>query len=930
MARKIELEVEVGGIGKINSEIDKLQSNLSEMKTQLKGFKEGSDEFNRLSQSISQTESELRNLGGAIEETTQEQITLNQQIGEAEDKLMLMAQAGDTSSQAYRDLIEEVGKMKKIQMDTNAQVDRAAAGFAGKLTLGVQRVAAAYQVGMAATQMFGVESEKAQKIMAQLQAVMAFTQGIEQLKQLTVGMKLFGQGGIAALSGIKKAIVATGIGALVVAVGLLVAYWEDIVDLIGLGESEQEKMVKTSEKKVQLAEQELTAFDSSVNSLKLQGKSEKEILELRLQKIDAIIAEQQIYISALEERRKQEIESAQQSKAITEGIIRGIIEVSTMTLRALAAPIDLLLTTVNQVSEFLGLGEVTAFRINDEISKINATLSEKAAGLLFDPEKVAEEGQAAIDEAKAKLDKLVSDRDGMRLQIQQIEKQEVENSKAAEEEKQQKLRELRAEELEIIKGIEARKVEARKTAEDLTISMMEDGLEKQTLLLERQYGAERQAMIEKSNELEIKALEEKFVEGLVNEEQYLAELQRLRADDSRLSDEERALLLLKEKKKNDEILKLTIDRDEKLKTQRKAYEDFIKGQETDEQQRRINAAEKSYGDDLDKLKKFLDDKTITQEEYDEAVKERALRLNGELDAIDKEFRDKTLSRLQSGFNLIQSGFDMLKDGAAGLFGSIGSSLAGGLTQILEVGKMKFDEFDTQIQNTAQKVNAYAQAIGGMIQSVLGAVSEEQQARLEENLERVEETYNAETAALEQQRQQGLITEEQFAQRKYQIDLKKFNEEEKLRKNAFENEKAMKIASTITSGLMGAVSAFAGAMQLGPIAGPIVGGILAGVVGAMTAVNVAQIAATQYKGGSPPTPPSGLGDIPGGGGTTGVMSAPQQSATTLFGEAMTGGNLGGQDQSAGERQQPIRAYVLETDITTTQNTISTYEQRAEIG
>jgi hypothetical protein len=72
----------------------------------------------------------------------------------------------------------------------------------------------------------------------------------------------------------------------------------------------------------------------------------------------------------------------------------------------------------------------------------------------------------------------------------------------------------------------------------------------------------------------------------------------------------------------------------------------------------------------------------------------------------------------------------------------------------------------------------------------------------------------------------------------------------------------------------------------------------------------------------------MGDI--GGSVTSAMESPTPSATTLFGAPMTGGNEGGQEQGLGMRQQPMRAYVLESDITTSQNTISTYEQRAEIG
>jgi hypothetical protein len=70
----------------------------------------------------------------------------------------------------------------------------------------------------------------------------------------------------------------------------------------------------------------------------------------------------------------------------------------------------------------------------------------------------------------------------------------------------------------------------------------------------------------------------------------------------------------------------------------------------------------------------------------------------------------------------------------------------------------------------------------------------------------------------------------------------------IKKKQFESNKKMQIANAIISGIQGALTAFTGAMQLGPIAGPIVGGVLAGVVGVTTALNVKKIKSTKFDGG----------------------------------------------------------------------------------
>ncbi|NBO21867.1 hypothetical protein EBU94_00790, partial [bacterium] len=793
------------------------------------------------------------------------------------------------------------------------------------------RAAAALQVGMSAMAMFGVENEKAAKVMAQLQAVMAFTSGIEQLKQLTVGMKLFGQGGVGAMSALKKGIMATGIGALVVAVGTLVAYWDDIVGFISGGVSEQQKLVDAGKKNVGVAEQALTAFDNQVNSLKLQGKTDKEILQLRIKKIDAVIKEQEAYVAAMEQKQEMEVAAAKRNQEITEMIIRGAIELSTVTLRLLVAPIDLVLETANEVSEALGFGKITTLNLNDEITKLNKNLAKTASTFLFDPDSVKAEGDKLIQEEKAKLDKLKSDRDGFQLEIKRMEQEALNDrlqkgkesaEKAAEREKErlEKLKELRGKELELIKEINNRKLEADNKLQDATIAAMEDGVEKQTKILEKAYLDERQVFIDKSNEREIQALDQKFIDGLIKEEEYLQSLKKLREDDSRLTDEERALLLQKEKAKNNEINKITEDDNEKKKKALEGYNAWRRSKEEDEKQKKINAIDDEFKQESDKLTQFLKDKVITQEEYDKVLVELREKRRKDLQKIDD---DEKLTEKQNTIKALQnlsSIFESVKGETTAFLGSLGSTITSGVASFMELSNKEFT-------STTEKVAAYASAIAGVLNSIFGAVSEEQKRRSEQQLKNVEQNYNKESELLENQKENGLITEEQFAQMKYELDLDKFNKEEEIKKKAFENDKKMKIASTITSGLQGAVAAFASAMTIPPPAGPIIGGIMAGIVGAMTAVNVAQIAATKYEGGSAPSAPSISGAA---GGAASALESPTVSQTTLFGAPMTGGNEGQSEQQLGQRQAPMRAFVLESDITTTQNTISTYEQRAEIG
>lgn len=93
------------------------------------------------------------------------------------------------------------------------------------------------------------------------------------------GVKLFIQG----LSGVQKAILATGIGALVVALGLVVAYWDDIKGAISGVSSETSKNLEKQNKLTEATKAQYEASKAQDNILKLQGMSEEQILAYKKQ-----------------------------------------------------------------------------------------------------------------------------------------------------------------------------------------------------------------------------------------------------------------------------------------------------------------------------------------------------------------------------------------------------------------------------------------------------------------------------------------------------------------------------------------------------------------------------------------------------------------------------------------------------------------------
>jgi hypothetical protein len=205
----------------------------------------------------------------------------------------------------------------------------------------------------------------------------------------------------------------------------------------------------------------------------------------------------------------------------------------------------------------------------------------------------------------------------------------------------------------------------------------------------------------------------------------------------------------------------------------------------------------------------------------------------------------------------------------------------------------------------------------------------------------DESYNNELALLNNKLNEGTISQEQYneQQKALQTDLDKSKvdaqhkadlESYKAKKKAFESDKKLKIAQSIIAGAQGAISAFAGAMQLGPIAGPIVGGILAAAVGVSTGIQVSAIKKTKFNESPPSIPQTPTPNLSGGGlGGSDALNTGSGGGQTFFDPSLVGGSGGSSGfQSAGSGPGgATKVYVLESDITNVQNKVSALESNA---
>ena len=151
---------------------------------------------------------------------------LRLQLREATEELQLARQRfGEFSDEA----VEASKKVAGIRDSINAANESAQLFDPGARFQALTTAASTAAGGIAAAQgalaLFGGESEEVEKALLKVQGALALSQGLSQLKDLgKVGeqLKITFRGVTAGMSNFRKALIATGVGALVTALGLLI------------------------------------------------------------------------------------------------------------------------------------------------------------------------------------------------------------------------------------------------------------------------------------------------------------------------------------------------------------------------------------------------------------------------------------------------------------------------------------------------------------------------------------------------------------------------------------------------------------------------------------------------------------------------------------------------------------------------------------
>lgn len=258
---------------------------------QVKGLKE---QINTLNEGIGNYQANVGNYTGALEEYFGPSRQKIRQLREELAKL-------EVGTEAYNAKLQELGTVQRAYQDSMDDAKRASADFGDRMGVVAEaqtNLNGIFQSTIGIFALMGAESQDLAKIwgvfMAGSSLIQGILNGLDGFGKAMNGLKLTFSNNIKqiklfvkSLNGVKAAIAATGIGLLVVALGTLIAYWDDVSKAIFGTNDEMEKYRDISDKVSESIAAQNSLLEHNIRLMSAQGASLEEIKNERIKALDA-------------------------------------------------------------------------------------------------------------------------------------------------------------------------------------------------------------------------------------------------------------------------------------------------------------------------------------------------------------------------------------------------------------------------------------------------------------------------------------------------------------------------------------------------------------------------------------------------------------------------------------------------------------------
>ena len=459
-----------------------------------------------LSKSTKQAGKEFDKAATFAERYGEELQPLTTRMGEAEDRLYELASAGQTTTQEYKELLKSVGEFRKVQISTDMAVDAAATTMGQKLGGALGGVTSGFSLAQGAFAAFGSESKEVEQALLKVQAAMAIQQGVQGIREAIPAIK-------ALATEIRGAISATGIGLIVVSLGLVYTYWEDISKAVGFSTKETEKygeqqkaIGEEAKKQREEVAKQSSGFASLISQLKATNVNSEERVKL-IKKINdnygttiKNLKDETKFQNALNIELASYLEYQKAKYALQKNdelIQKNLAKQDELKAKILKTEKDIASQQKQNAEDIkkakeTSIGGISGLSQTDKaslsasisISKLNKEL-EKNKQSLTDAETRFENYGKALNKAEKNIDKLT---EGGKKYVEQVKKDEPKVTEVVKKEKEEQNYIRRENASTVITDIVSegtKRLEAEKAISDKSREQLKTSLAEQTALRER-------------------------------------------------------------------------------------------------------------------------------------------------------------------------------------------------------------------------------------------------------------------------------------------------------------------------------------------------------------------------------------------------------------------------------------------------------------
>lgn len=920
-----------------------------------------------------QAEGSVEKLSGTINQFAKSANSLKTELRQVTQEL----QGLDPGSKRFQELSQRAGELRDTIQDTNAVINATAGNvtenFGKALGSAVQIGVAGFQGLMAVQTLFGSENEELNKSIAKMTALLNLSQAISSLGGLKdsltqikagltpvltalglmateqtavatataavdaalVGETIATEGATVATGGFALALNAIPFVAIATAVGLLVAglisysnTQKDAAEAEKKYKKELEETTKLEKERSGYVAKESSEYTTLIYQLKATNKGSERRKEL----IKQINTE---YGTTLQNLSDEKIFQDQLNKSVEEYI----------TLQYNKFKLGKNQEFIDQQNEKRFNAELKRNKIianaQDLVNQgIRKSVGDALSYLEFDRKELAkaekdiEDSKKALEGLGIRREQLTTIEDkltqGGKVYVKQ-EKDKIETVKdiTEETEKYAKL-------LEEVKNKIDRETSVLEKSDKLRLDRV-SGIEKETQSINKLYGDERQSIIDNALKMELDALDEKFKKEGKTEEEYLKASQLIKDNyQTYLLDSEKKLLEQLDVYQKEDIQnvkdnyttkeKIVQETTENILTNTKLlqiqYEkneairviDEAKGTEEEKNQAKLEVRKKYAQQEIDLLNKNL-------QEQNNIAK---LNLDQTLADTDKTIAEKEQAQADYDQKVIKATQDT----------------ADKINEINAGVKAPLDE--DKLKKSLDKIGEYVDAVVTAFNALSTTLSMIQDERSKKEEARIDGTYNYEKNVLENQLAENIISREQYDNKVKELEQQKEQETLALRRQEFQSNKRLNMANAVIAGAQAVLQALGSSP-------PPINFILAAIVGAASAAQFGIISSQEFQAaGGGIVPGTGSGNVDSvrsflAPGETVINTQSSQMYPELLNSInMAGGGISlkpdlpainkpdGELRVFGDNKinQPVRAYVVETDVTDTQKRVDRIKRSAE--